>query len=66
MKKKNPWLIPTIILLVFSILLTAAIPVTAYYETMINAALNAKPRRLFPARIPKFSIGRTMSRRRTW
>ena len=48
MKKKNPWLIPTIILLVFSILLTAAIPVTAYYETMINAALNAKTQKIIP------------------
>ena len=48
MKKKNPWLIPTIILLVFSILLTAAIPVTAYYETMINAALNAQTQKIIP------------------
>ena len=48
MKKKNPWLIPTIILLVFSILLTMAIPVTAYYETMINAALNAKTQKIIP------------------
>ena len=48
MKKRNPWLIPTIILLVFSILLTAAIPVTAYYETMINAALNAKTQKIIP------------------
>ena len=48
MKKKNPWLIPTIILLVFSILLTAAIPVTVYYETMINAALNAQTQKIIP------------------
>ena len=48
MKQKNPWLIPTIILLVFSILLTAAIPVTAYYETMINAALNAQTQKIIP------------------
>ena len=48
MKKKNPWLIPTIILLVFSILLTAAIPATAYYETMINAALNAQTQKIIP------------------
>lgn len=48
MKKKNLWLIPTIILLVFSILLTAAIPVTAYYETMINAALNAQTQKIIP------------------
>ena len=48
MKKKNPWLIPTIILFVFSILLTAAIPVTAYYETMINAALNAQTQKIIP------------------
>ena len=48
MKKKNLWFIPTIILLVFSILLTAAIPVTAYYETMINAALNAKTQKIIP------------------
>ncbi len=48
MKKKNPWLIPTIILLVFIILLTAAIPVTAYYETMINAALNAQTQKIIP------------------
>ena len=48
MKKKNPWLIPTIILLIFSILLTAAIPVTAYYETMINAALNAQTQKIIP------------------
>ena len=48
MKKRNPWLIVTIVLLVFSILLTAAIPVTAYYETMINAALNAKTQKIIP------------------
>lgn len=48
MKKKNLWFIPTIILLVFSILLTAAIPVTAYYETMINAALNAQTQKIIP------------------
>ena len=48
MKKKNLWLIPTIILLVVSILLTMAIPVTAYYETMINAALNAKTQKIIP------------------
>ncbi len=48
MKKRNPWLIVTIVLLVFSILLTAAIPVTAYYETMINAALNAQTQKIIP------------------
>ena len=48
MRKKNLWFIPTIILLVFSILLTAAIPVTAYYETMINAALNAQTQKIIP------------------
>lgn len=48
MKKKNLWLIPTIILLVVSILLTMAIPVTAYYETMINAALNAQTQKIIP------------------
>lgn len=48
MKKRNPWLIVTIVLLVFSILLTVAIPVTAYYETMINAALNAKTQKIIP------------------
>ena len=48
MKKRNPWLILTIVLLVFSILLTAAIPVTAYYETMINAALNAQTQKIIP------------------
>ena len=48
MKKRNPWLVVTIVLLVFSILLTAAIPVTAYYETMINAALNAKTQKIIP------------------
>ena len=48
MKKRKPWLIVTIVLLVFSILLTAAIPVTAYYETMINAALNAKTQKIIP------------------
>lgn len=48
MKKKNLWLIVTIVLLVFSILLTAAIPVTAYYETMINAALNAQTQKIIP------------------
>ena len=34
--------------MVFSILLTAAIPVTAYYETMINAALNAQTQKIIP------------------
>ena len=46
MKKRNPWIIPTVLLLAVTVILGAAIPVTNYYETMINAALNAETQRI--------------------
>ncbi len=48
MKQKNFWLIPTVVLLVLTVLFGAAIPVTNYYETMINGALNAETQRIVP------------------
>ena len=48
MKKRNPWVPVAAILALLSIVLTAAIPVTAYYETMINAALNAQTQKIIP------------------
>ena len=48
MKKKNPWIILTVLLLAISAILGAAIPVTDYYETMINAALNAETQKIVP------------------
>lgn len=48
MKKRNPWIVPTVLLLVVTAVLGAAIPVTNYYETMINAALNAETQKIVP------------------
>ncbi len=48
MKKRNPWIVPTVLLLVVTAVLGAAIPVTNYYETMINAALNAEMQKIVP------------------
>lgn len=48
MKKRNPWIAVTAVLLVLTILLAIAIPVTGYYATMINAALGADTQRIIP------------------
>ena len=48
MKKKNHWTIPMILTALLTIVLAVAIPVTSYYETMINAALNAETQKIIP------------------
>ena len=48
MKKRNPWIIITVILAVLTAVLIAAIPVTNYYATMINAALGAETQKIIP------------------
>jgi len=48
MKKRNPWIAVTAVLLALTIILAIAIPVTGYYETMINAALGADTQRIIP------------------
>lgn len=48
MKRRNPWIIPTAVSLLLTMILVIAIPVTAYYETMINAALNAQTQKIIP------------------
>ena len=47
-KKGTLWAVLTAALAVFLAVLIAAIPVTAYYETMINAALNARTQKIIP------------------
>lgn len=48
MKKGKPWNIITVILAVLTAVLIAAIPVTNYYATMINAALGAETQKIIP------------------
>lgn len=48
MKKSNPWKIITVIMAVLTAVLIAAIPVTNYYATMINAALGAETQKIIP------------------
>ena len=48
MKKRNHWKAVTAILCALTMLLAVAIPVTSYYETMINAALGADTQRISP------------------
>ena len=48
MKKKNPWIAVTAILCLLAVIFTAAIPVTALYDTMINAALGAETQKITP------------------
>ena len=48
MKSHKGLLAATVILLIFTILCGIAIPVTNYYETMINSALNAETQRIVP------------------
>lgn len=45
---KNKWKIPAIVFSCISILLVAAIPITAFYATMINAALGAETQKIIP------------------
>lgn len=53
MKKRNPWKAITIILAVLTAILIAAIPVTNYYATMINAALGAETQKIIPGKDSK-------------
>lgn len=48
MKQRNPWKLITVILAVLTAILIAAIPVTNYYATMINAALGAETQKIIP------------------
>lgn len=45
---KNRWRLPAIISSAFAVLLAVAIPITGYYETMINAALGADTQKIIP------------------
>lgn len=47
-KRKNPWKLTTILFGALAVLFAVAIPVTSYYQTMINAALNAETQRIIP------------------
>ncbi len=47
-KRKNPWRIPTTILAVLTLICVVAVPVTSYFKTMINVALNAEVQRIIP------------------
>ncbi len=44
--RKKVWRIPFVVLLVITLLLGLAVPITAYYETMINAALDAQTQKI--------------------
>ena len=48
MQMKNPWKLPTVISAMLAMILVIAIPVTGYYETMINAALGAETQEIIP------------------
>lgn len=48
MKKNNPWRIPVAVTVVLALILAAAIPITGYYATMINAALGADTQKIIP------------------
>ena len=47
-KKRNHWKIPTAILAVLTAVCIVAIPVTGYFQTMINAALDAETQEVIP------------------
>ena len=46
MKKMNLWKIPTVLTAILAVILAIAIPVTTFYETMINAALGAETQKI--------------------
>lgn len=46
---KNKWRVPAILSSVMAAVLAAAIPITGYYATMINAALGAETQRIIPS-----------------
>lgn len=48
MRKRNPWIAVSAVLLALTVLFGAAIPVTNYYATMINAALGAETQKIIP------------------
>ena len=48
MKRRNRWKLPTVLAAILAVILIAAIPVTNYYATMINAALGAETQRIIP------------------
>ena len=48
MKRRNRWKFPTVLAAILAVILIAAIPVTNYYATMINAALGAETQRIIP------------------
>ena len=48
MKRKNRWKLPTVLAAILAMILMAAIPVTNYYATMINAALGAETQKILP------------------
>ena len=47
-KKRNYWKIPTAVLAVLTAICLVAIPVTSYFATMINAALEAETQKVIP------------------
>ena len=47
-KKRNHWKIPTALLAVLTAVCIVAIPVTGYFQTMINAALDAETQKVIP------------------
>ena len=46
MKRKNHWKLPMVLAAILAVILIAAIPVTNYYATMINAALGAETQKI--------------------
>ena len=46
--RKNPWIALTALFLALTVILGIAVPVTDFYETMINAALNAETQKIVP------------------
>ena len=51
MKKMNLWKIPTVLTAILAVILAIAIPVTTFYETMINAALGAETQKIIDEKV---------------